>query len=48
MKEIKNELSKFDDNSISMITLLKKIIANEKINIPRLKIFEIIAPSFSE
>jgi hypothetical protein len=28
-----------------MIILLKKIIANEKISIPRLKIFEKIVPS---
>ena len=47
VKEFQKELCK-DDNSISMIILLKKIIANEKISIPRLKIFEKLVPSYLE
>jgi len=46
VKEFQKELCK--DDSISMIILLKKIIANEKISIPRLKIFEKIVPSYLE
>ena len=39
------ELSKTDENAVNMIIILKKIIANEKLSIPRLKIFEEIVPS---
>ena len=45
IKEFKKELSKTDENAVNMIIILKKIIANEKLSIPRLKIFEEIVPS---
>ena len=41
------ELSKnkfYEENSNAMLLILKKIIANEKLTIPRLSIFEEIVP----
>ena len=36
------------DNSNNMMIILKKIISNEKLILPRLKIFEKIAPSLND
>ena len=47
-KEFQRELIKKENKNISILILLKKIISNEKLVIPRLKIFEEIAPSFFE
>ena len=47
-KEFQRELIKSENKNISILILLKKIISNEKLVIPRLKIFEKIAPSFFE
>ena len=42
---MQKEMSKSDNKSVPIMIMLKKIIANEKISVPRLKIFEKIAPS---
>ena len=47
-KEFQKELSKCDENYVPLIIIIKKIISNEKLSVPRLKIFEQIAPSFLE
>jgi len=47
-KEFQRELIKSENKNISILIILKKIISNEKLVIPRLKIFEKIAPSFFE
>ena len=47
-KEFQKELSKYDAALIPLVIILKKILANEKLSIPRLKIFEEIAPSIVE
>ena len=38
------EISKYD-NSVPIMAIIKKMIANEKISVPRLDIFEKIAPA---
>lgn len=38
----------FGDNSNNMMIILKKIISNEKLILPRLKIFEKIVPSSND
>ena len=45
-KEFQRELIKSENKNISILIILKKIISNEKLVIPRLKIFEKIAPSY--
>ena len=47
-KEFQKELSKYDEKLIPSVIILKKILTNEKLSVPRLKIFEQIAPSFIE
>ena len=46
--EFQRELNKYENKNISILLLLKKIISNEKVIVPRLKIFEEISPSFYE
>ena len=44
VKEMKKELSKKENILLPTIAILQKIISNEKLVIPRLKIFEEICP----
>ena len=46
--ELQRELTKYENKNVSILLLLKKIISNEKLIVPRLKIFEEISPSFYE
>ena len=46
VKEFQKELSKPDSKLVPLVIILKKIIANEKLSVPRLKTFEKIAPSY--
>ncbi len=36
---------KFDNKTVPIMILLKRVVANEKIRLPRLQIFEKIVPS---
>lgn len=45
---MKRELSRKENENISVLILLKKIISNEKIIVPRLDVFEQIFPSPAE
>lgn len=47
-KEFEKEFSKGENDSLPILIILKKIISNEKLIVPRLKVFEEIAPSFSD
>ena len=38
-------MSKFDNKTVPIMILLKRVVANEKIRLPRLQIFEKIVPS---
>lgn len=44
MKEISKELSKKENILLPSTAILQKIISNEKLVIPRLKVFEEICP----
>ena len=44
VKEINKELSKNENKIISIAMILQKIISNEKLVIPRLKVFEAMCP----
>jgi len=44
VKEMKKELSKKENILLPTIAILQKIISNEKLVIPRLKVFEGICP----
>jgi hypothetical protein len=43
-KEISKELSKKENILLSSLAVLHKIISNEKLVVPRLKVFEAICP----
>ena len=43
-KKIMEELSKINNNEDNLNIILKKVISNEKLVFPRLKIFEAICP----
>jgi hypothetical protein len=44
IKETNKELSKKENVLLPIDTILKKIVSNEKIVIPRLKVFEELCP----
>ena len=44
MKELSKELSKKENILLPSTAILQKIISNEKLVIPRLKVFENICP----
>ena len=47
VKELNKEISKKENDLNPILTIIKKIISYEKIEIPRLKIFEDTCPSSS-
>ena len=48
MKELRKEMLKRENLLVPMIIILKKVISFERLEIPRLKVFEEICPSSNE
>ena len=48
VKELRKEMLKRENLLVPMIIILKKVISFERLEIPRLKVFEEICPSSNE